>query len=80
VTADQLEGIKMGKLRIGMSHNEVLTHYRRVYPHMSLGQAKESYRTWLRFRHLGALAEKKGREAADAERLRLRQQLFGPQS
>lgn len=48
----------MDELRIGMSDNEVLAHYRRVYPHVSLGQAKEVYRTWLKFRHLGApLAE-----------------------
>jgi hypothetical protein len=70
----------MDELRIGMSDNEILAHYRWVYPHVSLGQAKEVYRTWLKFRHLGALAEKKERETADAERLRFRQQLFGPQS
>jgi hypothetical protein len=63
-----------------MSDNEVLAHYRQSHPYISVGQAKEIYRTWLKFRRLGALAEKKEREAVDAERLRLRQQLFGPQS
>lgn len=67
----------MDELRIGMSDNEVLVYYRQVYPHMSLGRATEVYRTWLKFRHLGALAEKKEREAADAERRRLRERVFG---
>lgn len=67
----------MGELRVGMSDDEVVAHYREAYPYMSLSQAKEVYRTWLKFRHLDALAEQKKREAADAERRRLRKRLFG---
>jgi hypothetical protein len=67
----------MDRLRAGMADTEILAHYRRIYPHMSLSQAKEVYRTWLQFRHLGAVAERKQREAADAERRRLRERLFG---
>jgi hypothetical protein len=46
----------MDELRIGMSDNDVLAHYREEYPYIALGRAKEVYRTWLKFRHLGALA------------------------
>jgi hypothetical protein len=63
-----------------MSDNEVRAYYRQVHPHMSMVQAKEVYRTWLKFRHLGALAESKQREAADAERRWLRERLFGVES
>jgi hypothetical protein len=71
VTADQLEGIKMGKLRVGMSDNEVLAHYRQSYPYISVRAAKEVYRVWLKFRHLGALVEKRQRQAREAEQRRL---------
>jgi hypothetical protein len=67
-------------LRAGMSDEEVLGHYRKVHPYISMGQAKEVYRTWLKFRHLGALAEKQQREADDAGRRRLREHLFGDES
>jgi hypothetical protein len=46
----------MDDLRIGMSDNDVLAHYREECPSVALGRAKEVYRTWLKFRHLGALA------------------------
>ena len=65
------------ELRVGMTDTEILAHYRRISPHMSLSQAKEVYRTWMKFRHLRALAESKQREAADAERRRLRERVFG---
>lgn len=63
-----------------MSDDDILAYYRRRHPHIALASAKGAYRTWLKFRHLGAAVEEKQREAADTERHRLRQQLFGPQS
>jgi hypothetical protein len=54
-----------------MSDNEVLAYYRKIHPYISMGEAKEVYMTWLKFRHLGALAEKRQREAREAEQRRL---------
>lgn len=65
------------ELRSGMSDSEVAAHYRQIHPHMSVSQAMEVYRTWLKFGHLGALAETTQREAADAERRQLPERLFG---
>jgi bifunctional pyridoxal-dependent enzyme with beta-cystathionase and maltose regulon repressor activities len=67
----------VNELSTGMTDDEILSHYRARHPHISLAAAKGTYRTWLRFRHLGALAQSRQREAADAERCRLRGRLFG---
>jgi hypothetical protein len=59
MTPGQLDGeLAMGKLRVGMCDNEVLAHYREEYPYISMGRAKEIHRTWLKFRHLGALSRR----------------------
>jgi hypothetical protein len=68
------------ELHPGMTDDEVLAFYRRRRPHISRAAATGTYRAWRQFRHLGAEAEKRRREAADAERDRLRRGLFGPQS
>lgn len=47
----------MDELRAGMSDSEVLAYYRQNSPYMSMIQAKGVYRTWLKFRHLGATVE-----------------------
>lgn len=67
----------MDDLRAGMSDDEILTYYRRSHPFISLTAAKGTHRTWLKFQHLGALAKQREHKAADAERNRLRQRLFG---
>lgn len=45
-----------GDLWTGMTDDEILAYYRRRYPCISLTDANGTYRTWLRFRHLGAIA------------------------
>jgi hypothetical protein len=63
-----------------MGDDEILAYYRRSHPYISRAAATGTYGAWRQFRHLGAEAEKRRREAADAERDRLRRGLFGPQS
>jgi bifunctional pyridoxal-dependent enzyme with beta-cystathionase and maltose regulon repressor activities len=64
-------------LRLGMTDDEVVAHYRRLRPHINATTARATYRAWCQFRHLGVAAELKEQEAAEAESSRLRQRLFG---
>jgi hypothetical protein len=67
----------MGDLRVGMSDNEILAHYRQIHPYMCMGEAKELYRTGLKFRRLGAATVAKERADAVENHDRLRERLFG---
>jgi hypothetical protein len=49
----------MDGLRAGMTDAEILAYYRRRCPYISLGSAKGVYRTWAKFRHLGAIARRR---------------------
>ena len=60
-----------------MSDDEVLAEYRQIHPHTSMSQAKEVYRTWLKFRHLGATKTAKDRVEAIERDRQLRGRLFG---
>jgi hypothetical protein len=60
-----------------MSDNEIFSHHRQIHPHMSMGQAKEVYRTWLKFKHLGAAKVVKQRAEAIEKDRQLRERLFG---
>jgi hypothetical protein len=61
----------MEQLRTRMLDDEIFACYRPRYPHISLANAKGSYRGWLRFRHLGAIVEHKCREATEEQRRHL---------
>jgi hypothetical protein len=61
----------MDTLRPGMSDEEILHFYRQRNPYIKFSQARGVHRVYLQFRHLGALAEKRQREAREAEQRRL---------
>lgn len=60
-----------------LTDEQILAKHRQRWPYITLTAAKELEHISAKFRHLGALAQKRKREAAEEERRRLRAKLFG---
>ena len=60
-----------------MTDSEILAKWRKLYPYISLAEAKGLQRTARQFGHLGALTETREREAAQEQNRQLRERLFG---
>jgi hypothetical protein len=54
-----------------MSDEEILAKYRARNPYISLGEATELHRTWLRFQHLGTQKQASDRKAREDDQRRL---------